>query len=203
MEGHAAGGKVKVRGVDIGAVGLQIGIQRQRQVQIRLEVNAHRLTDAAQHRVEVVAVPEEGYALPVSGNALFLGEKVAAGGDVRFVGGLGNAEGDVAGGGVVGGNGDLVHAVCRKEGGHVKAEGANAGLVIPAKLAVHVQVAGLAHALKGNESPLVPVLRRDLQYIAVEGDAAGLAAACILNGDGENLPVVEGVGQFDLLPALV
>ena len=51
MQGHAGRGKVEIIRMHIGAVGLQIGVERQRQVHIRLEIHPHRLADATQHRV--------------------------------------------------------------------------------------------------------------------------------------------------------
>ena len=111
MQRQGLGGDVIVRAVDIAAVGLQIGVKREGQVHILLEDHLHGLADAAQHRVEVVAVPEEAHALAVSGDGLLLGLQVAARRDTRLVGGLRDAEGDVAGGGVVSGDGDDVAAI--------------------------------------------------------------------------------------------
>ena len=79
---------------------------------IRLEMHPHRLTDTADDRVEVIAVPEKAHAFPIRRNALLLGEKIAARDNIRLVGGFGDAEGDVAGAGVVGDNGEGIVPVC-------------------------------------------------------------------------------------------
>ena len=203
MEGHRALFQVEILCMDVSTVGHQVGIQRQRQVNVGLEIHPHGLADAADDRVEVIAVPEEAYALPIRRDSLLLGLQVGAWRHAGLVGRFGNAEGDVAGGGVVSEDSEDVMPVGGQEVRHVEAEGPHASLVIPAEPPVDVEIAGLPHALKGDDRPLAPVFRRYVQHVAVEGHRAGLTAACILDGHGKQLPVVERMGEGDGFPGVI
>lgn len=136
--------QIKIPAVDIEALGLQIGVERQRQIDIGLEKHLHGAGDAADRGIEVVAVPEKGDAHAVGGDGLLLRKEIAAGDSIGLVGGLGNAERRIAGGGVVGRNGDEVRRIVPHIGGNVKAERRNAGLIVAGQRTVYIEVAGLA-----------------------------------------------------------
>ena len=193
--------QIKIPAVDIEALGLQIGVERQRQVDIGFEKHLHGAGDAADRGIKVVAVPEKGDAHAVGGDGLLLRKEIAAGDSIGLVGGLGNAERRIAGGGVVGRNGNEVRRIVPHIGGNVKAERRNAGLIVAGQRAVYIEVAGLAQPLKRQQHLVVFVLRRNGEHIAVEGCRAALAAAAVLNTVTEQILVIEGVGQRDGLPA--
>lgn len=193
--------QIKIPAVDIEALGLQIGVERQRQIDIGLEKHLHGAGDAADRGIEVVAVPEKGDAHAVGGDGLLLRKEIAAGDSIGLVGGLGNAERRIAGGGVVGRNGDEVRRIVPHIGGNVKAERRNAGLIVAGQRAVYIEVAGLAQPLKRKQYLVVFVPRRNGEDVAVEGRRAALAAAAVLNAVAEQILIIEGVGQRDGLPA--
>ena len=193
--------QIKIPAVDIEALGLQIGVERQRQIDIGLEKHLHGAGDAADRGIEVVAVPEKGDAHAVGGDGLLLRKEIAAGDSIGLVGGLGNAEWRIAGGGVVGRNGDEVRRIVPHIGGDVKAERRNAGLIVTGQRAVYIEVAGLAQPLKRKQHLVVFVPRRNGEQVAVEGRRAPLAAAAVLNAVTEQILIIEGVGQRDWLPA--
>ena len=193
--------QIKIPAVDIEALGLQIGVERQRQIDIGLEKHLHGAGDAADRGIEVVAVPEKGDAHAVGGDGLLLRKEIAAGDSIGLVGGLGNAERRIAGGGVVGRNGDEVRRIVPHIRSNVKAERRNAGLIVPGQRAVYIEVAGLAQPLKRKQHLVVFVPRRNGEDVAVEGCRAALAAAAVLNAVTEQILIIEGVGQRDGLPA--
>ena len=193
--------QIKIPAVDIEALGLQIGVERQRQIDIGLEKHLHGAGDAADRGIEVVAVPEKGDAHAVGGDGLLLRKEIAAGDSIGLVGGLGNAERRIAGGGVVGRNGDEVRRIVPHIGGDVKAERRNAGLIVAGQRAVYIEVAGLAQPLKRKQYLVVFVPRRNGEDVAIEGCRAALAAAAVLNAVTEQILIIEGVGQRDGLPA--
>ena len=195
--------KIEAVRIDIDPVALQVGIEGQGQVQIVLVVDLHRLAEAAQHGIEIVAVPEKAHALPVFRHALILALQVAARLNTRLVGGLGDAAGDIAGAGVVRGHGDDVLPGGIQKRREVKSKGPHAHFIIARQLAVDVQVTGLPHALEGQDHPLARLLRRHPQRIAIEGAGAPLAAAAVLDGHGKQIGAVEGMGQRHLLPVAV
>ena len=192
---------IKIFAVNVNALGLQVGVQRQRQVDIGLEKHLHGAGDAAHRGIKVVAVPEKRNAGTFGRNGLLLRKQVAAGGDIGLVGGFGYAERRIAGGGVVSGDGDQVGGIVPHIGCDVKAEGRDARLVVARQRAVDIQVAGLAHPLKCQQYLVVFVLRRDGEHVAVERCGAALTAAAVLNTVTEQILIVEGVGQRDGLPA--
>ena len=192
--------QIKIPAVDIEALGLQIGVERQRQIDIGLEKHLHGAGNAADRGIEVVAVPEKGDAHAVGGDGLLLRKEIAAGDSIGLVGGLGNAERRAAGGGVVGRNGDEVRRIVPHIGGDVKAERRNAGLIVTGQRAVYIEVAGLAQPLKRKQHLVVFVPRRNGEQVAVEGRRAALAAAAVLNAVTEQILIIEGVGQRDGLP---
>ena len=193
--------QIKIPAVDIEALGLQIGVERQRQIDIGFEKHLHGAGDAADRGIEVVAVPEKGDAHAVGGDGLLLRKEIAAGDSIGLVGGLGNAERRVAGGGVVGRNGDEVWRIVPHIRSNVKAERRNAGLIVAGQRAVYIEVAGLAQPLKRKQHLVVFVPRRNGEDVAVEGCRAALAAAAVLNAVTEQILIIEGVGQRDGLPA--
>ena len=182
---------------------MQIGVQRQRQMNGIFVKDPHRLAQAAQSRMKIIAVPEKTDALPAFRHRFILALQVAAGPDIRGIRRLGNAAGNIARAGIVRGNGNHVFSGIIQKTGHVKSERSHAHFVIPGQNAVDIQVAGLPHALECEDDPLARMLRRHPQPVAIESAGTPLPAPAVLNRGGKQIRSVEGMRQRDLLPARI
>ena len=179
------GGKIEIRGGDVGAKGFEVVVIGEREINRILDVKEDIAGEAALDLVEVGTVP------------LVVDAGVIAG----FVAGhgLGHIVLEATAGGVVGGDGDHVVAGV-DESGDVVGGGGSAALVVTGELSVDVEVDGLTDGFEGEEDFLI-VGGGEGEVLAIEHETAverGLAGVDAVPVEG--IGGIDGVGDGDERP---
>ena len=182
--------EIEVGRGDVRADGLQVVVQRQREVYGRLHVQGHVARDAALHGVEILLVPLEALARIVAG---------------RVAGpGLPHITCHPARRGVVRGDRDQVFAFPdpRRD---VESGGRDARFVVSRELAVHVQIDRLPAAFELQEILFhLPVVGLDLDLLPVEHESAvEVLFARVRDQRVERIVRVDRMRHADCLPVRI
>ena len=162
----------------------------------------HRSCDTADGRIEIIAIPEKSDPLPVSRSLFILRHQIGARLYIRLVRRFCDTQTDISRCGIICGDCYQVFFVIVYICGDVEAEWCDTCFVVAGHCPIDIEIAGLAHALKFQQHLVMLMLFRYCKIFAIKGKGAFLTASGILDSRAEQITIIKGVWQCDVLPIL-